>query len=235
MNGVIESSGNQPSTYEVRRMMISLLKQSQQIEHDFFDQCRHIVRQTSTRLTDHFSELIQRQMPEWSEPQCREFAQYSGVSLDAIMRWKVDIEALVGAQAVAAQAEIDVKAAAAARSECGGLFGAKKGREDAYRFASERHSYAETALKTAKGRVGVCIKSATEAATAVLRDCVACAGVLAEAANYAESRAPREIMVDAAIRAKELTAKHEHGQSKLNTDLSVAVQFLSQRYGLAHE
>lgn len=235
MNNLVVSPQGSVSPYQARRVMLSILEESQAVEHQFFEQCRAAVRHASTRLADHFSDLIQRRMPQWGEDACHEFALQANVPGKAVTQWRQSHRALINAQSDAMAAELAVKRASAAKSDSGGFFGAKKGREQEHRIATANHAAAVALQKSAQDHLKACVTAATEAAATLLRRCVAGSGHLAERTGYDESRVPREILTQAAQRATELTTHHDREQSRLNAQLAQALQILSGQYGVANE
>lgn len=223
------------TSLEMRRVMVGALKQSQQLEHKFYADCREAVRKASSQLAEHFSDLIQRQMPHWTERDCNDFVRHSGVSPTNLSRWQTCFAALMVARANASSAATALKAAEVARNDSGGFFGAKKGRDDDYRSALVAYQGASGSHDMAKQRLAHVMKDATAAAEALLEDCVSRAASLAESNDYELSRTPAGILVEAATRAAMLTKAHNREQSILNSELHHGIQGLIELYGRSHE
>lgn len=221
--------------YNMRRLMQSMLRQSQKVDHDFFAACQEVVRMATSALVDHFSGLIQREMPAWSDREVDEFAASSGVHKELIYSWRERLKILLLARSALAQASSEVQQAEAEKSKVGGLFGAKKGREAEHQAASACLQRARAQQKECTRALDEATVQATRCAEVLLEECVDRAAQLADAAGYAVANRPRTILLDAAVHANELADKRRREQLELNRGIRHGLEALDQALRISHD
>lgn len=223
------------STYQLRRKMLGHLAQAQELEHKFLAASQDVVKEVSTRLTDHYSALIQREMPRWSSYQADEFARYTSIASDVLMSWQRSYEALSQARAEDAQAKEAVDKAKKAKSETSNWIGMPaKGREDDYRRASALLKDAEDQAQQCASRLKGATQAATAAAERLLEDCMAKSVQLAEAADYPVAQFTRTVLIDATKRAEQLTLVHRQDQRAIHLEMQRDLDTLRQLVGDEH-